>query len=82
MSTYLNSKSLVGGLFAIGLLGGLSSVVLAGDDCSDHSPTTPAKATNQPATSTTESKLDHGSMDHRNKRHESMDHDQKSKKAD
>ena len=29
MSTYLNRKSLVGCLFAVGLMGGLSSVALA-----------------------------------------------------
>ncbi|MHC8299250.1 hypothetical protein [Pseudomonas sp. ZS1P83] len=82
MSEYLNRKSLVGCLFAIGLLGGISSVALAGDDSSDLSPATPAKATNQPAPTATESKPDHGSMDHSKKRHESMDHDPKTKKAD
>lgn len=82
MSTYLNRKSLVGCLFAIGLMGGLSSVALAVEDSSDHSPATPAKATSKPATTITESKPDHGSMDHSKKRHESMDHDQKTKKAD
>ncbi|MHC8411243.1 hypothetical protein ACYZTR_14155 [Pseudomonas sp. Hz4] len=81
MSTYLNRKSLVDRLFAIGLLGGLSSVALAGVDSSDHSTATPAKATNQPATTATELKPYHGS-NHSKKRHESMDHDPKTKKAD
>ena len=82
MSTYLNRKSLVGCLFAVGLMGGLSSVTLAVEDSSDHSPATPAKATSKPATTTNESKPDHGSMDHSKMSHESMDHDQKTKKAD
>jgi hypothetical protein len=37
VSTYLNRKSLVGCLFAVGLMGGLSSVALAVEN-SDHSP--------------------------------------------
>lgn len=82
MSTYLNRKSLVGRLFAIGLLGGLSSVALAGVDSRDHSAVSHAKATNQPATTATEFKPEHGSMDHGKKRHELMDHDQKTKEAD
>ncbi|MDQ3204901.1 MAG: hypothetical protein M3Q94_22430 [Pseudomonadota bacterium] len=81
MSTYLNRKSLVGCLFAIGL-GGLSSVALAVEDSSDYSPATPASATSKPATATNESKPDHGSIDHSKMSHESMDHDQKTKKAD
>lgn len=76
MSTYLKRKSLVGCLFAVGLLGGLSSTVLAEEDSSDHLPATPAKATDKPATMT------NGSMDHGKMSHESMDHDQKTKKAD
>lgn len=53
MSTYVNrNKSLVGCLFAVGLMGGLSSVVMAGEDSSDHSST--AKATNKPATTANE----------------------------
>ncbi|WP_178082676.1 MULTISPECIES: hypothetical protein [unclassified Pseudomonas] len=82
MSTYLNRKSLVGCLFAVGLLGGLSSTVLAGENGSDHSPTIPATATDKPATMANDSKPDHGSMDHSKMSHESMDHDQKTKKAD
>ncbi|MFS9605031.1 hypothetical protein, partial [Klebsiella pneumoniae] len=64
MSTYLNRKSLVGCLFAVGLMGGLSSVALAVEDSSVHSPATPAEATSKPPTATNESKPDHGSMDH------------------
>lgn len=78
----LNRKSLVGCLFAVGLMGGLSSVALAVEDSSVHSPATPAEATSKPATATNESKPDHGSMDHSKMSHESMDHDQKTKKAD
>ena len=71
MSTYVNrNKSLVGCLFAVGLMGGLSSVVMAGEDSSDHSST--AKATNKPATTANETKPDHGSMDH--SKMGSMDH--------
>jgi hypothetical protein len=50
VSTYLNRKSLVGCLFAAGLLGGLSSMVLAEENGSDHSTTVPATATDKPAT--------------------------------
>ena len=82
MSTYLNRKSLVGCLFAVGLIGGLSSVALAVEDSSVHSPATPAEPTSKPATATKESKPDHGSMDHSKMSHESMGHDQKTKKAD
>ena len=81
MSTYLNRKSLVGCLFAVGLMGGLSSTVLAEENGSDHSTTVPVTATDKPATAN-DSKLDHGSMDHSKMSHESMDHDQKTKKAD
>ena len=71
MSTYVNrNKSLVGCLFVVGLMGGLSSVVMAGEDSSDHSST--AKATNKPATTANETKPDHGSMDH--SKMGSMDH--------
>lgn len=82
MSTSLNRKSLIGCLFAVGLMSGLSSVALAIEDSRDHSPATPAKATSRPATTTNESTPDHGSMDHSKMSHESMDHDQKTKKAD
>ena len=82
MSTYLNRKSLVGCLFAVGLMGGLSSVALAVEDSSVHSPATPAEATRKPPTATNESKPDHGSMDHSKMSHESMDHKKKTKKAD
>ena len=82
MSTYLHRTSLVGCRFAVGLMGGLSSVALAVEDSSVHSPATPAEATSKPPTATNESKLDHGAMDHSQMSHESMDHDQKTKKAD
>ena len=81
MSTYLNRNSLVGCLFAVGLLGGLPPMVLAQENGSDHSTNVPATATDKPATAN-DSKLDHGAMDHSQMSHESMDHDQKTKKAD
>lgn len=82
MSTHLNRKSLVGCLFAVSLLGGLSSMVLAGVSSNEHSPTNPTTSTDKPATTANESKPDYGSMDHSKMSHESMDHDQKTKKAD
>ena len=82
MSTYLNRNSLVGCLFAAVLLSGLSSTVLAEENGSDHSTTVPATATDKPAMTANDSKLDHGAMDNSKMSHESMDHDQKTKKAD
>lgn len=82
MSTYQNCKSLVGRLFAVSLLGGLSSMVLAGVSSSEHSTANPATLTDKPAITANESKPDYGSMDNSKMSHESMDHDQKTKKAD
>lgn len=82
MSTYLNCKSLVGCLFAVSLLGGLSSTVLAGVSSSEYSPANPTTSTDKPATTANEPKPDYGSIDHSRISHESMDHDQKTKKAD
>ncbi|QGF91720.1 hypothetical protein GH769_00230 [Pseudomonas sp. CFSAN084952] len=82
MSTYLYRNSLVGCLFAAGLLGGLSSIVLAKENGSDHSTIAPAQTTDKPAITASNSMLDHGSMDHSKMSHESMDHDQKIKKED
>ena len=63
MSTYLNRKSLMGCVIAIGLLGGIPSMVLAGEDSGEHSHATPAISTDKPVTTAGESKTDHGSMD-------------------
>jgi len=49
VSTYLNRNSLVGCLFAVGLLGGLPPMVLAQENGSDHSTNVPATATDKPA---------------------------------
>jgi len=82
VSTHLNHKSLVGCLFAFGLMGGFSSVALAVEESGDHSPVTSANATNKTATTSTEATSNHGTMPHTKMRHESMDHDQENKKAD
>ncbi|MGV8862968.1 MAG: hypothetical protein ACOH2T_17580 [Pseudomonas sp.] len=84
MSTYLNRKSLMGCIIAIGLLGGTPSMVLAGEESGEHSHATPAISTDRPGTmaKANDSKPDHGSMDHSKMSYESMDHDQKTKKVD
>jgi uncharacterized protein involved in copper resistance len=82
VSTHLNRKSLVGCLFAFGLMGGFSCVALAVEERGDPSPATSADAPNKTATTSNEATPNHATIPHTKMRHESMDHDQENKKAD
>jgi len=82
VSKYPNRKSLVSYALAIGLLGAVSSVVLAAEVIGDSILTANAVASSEPGTKTSGYEPVHGSMDHRKMSHESVDHDPKIKRAD